>query len=56
VTCDQKGNPKSVAEALSGEDKEKWKIVMQEDYKGLLENRAWVLIDLTQGQKIVKNK
>jgi hypothetical protein len=40
VTCDQKENPKTVAEALSREDKEKWKITVQGEYKGLLENKA----------------
>jgi hypothetical protein len=27
---------------------------MQEEYKSLLENKAWVLVDLPQGQKIVE--
>ncbi|CAI7865918.1 unnamed protein product [Closterium sp. NIES-53] len=48
--------PKSLAEALSGPDAEKWKQSVKEEYDSLLENETWELCELPPGKKTIYSK
>ncbi|CAI7875004.1 unnamed protein product [Closterium sp. NIES-53] len=48
--------PKTLAEALSGPDAEKWKQSVKEEYDSLLENETWELCDLPPGKKAISSK
>ncbi|CAI7796618.1 unnamed protein product [Closterium sp. NIES-54] len=47
--------PKTLAEALSGPDAEKWKQSVKE-YDSLLENETWELCELPPGKKTISSK
>ncbi|CAI7799085.1 unnamed protein product [Closterium sp. NIES-54] len=48
--------PKTLAEALSGPDAEKWKQSVKEEYESLLENETWELCELPLGKKAISSK
>ncbi|CAI7735888.1 unnamed protein product [Closterium sp. NIES-53] len=48
--------PKTLAEALSGPDAEKWKQSVKEEYDSLLENETWELCELPPGKKAISFK
>ncbi|CAI7772562.1 unnamed protein product [Closterium sp. NIES-53] len=48
--------PKTLAEALSGPNAEKWKQSVKEEYDSLLENETWELCDLPPGKKAISSK
>ncbi|CAI7843644.1 unnamed protein product [Closterium sp. NIES-53] len=48
--------PKTLAEALSGPDAEKWKQSVKEEYDSLLENEMWELCQLPPGKKAISSK
>ncbi|CAI7912089.1 unnamed protein product, partial [Closterium sp. NIES-54] len=48
--------PKTLAEALSGPDAEKWKQSVKEEYDSLLENKTWELCELPPGKKAISSK
>ncbi|CAI7793492.1 unnamed protein product [Closterium sp. NIES-54] len=48
--------PKTLAEALSGPDAEKWKQSLKEEYDSLLENETWELCELPPGKKAISSK
>ncbi|CAI7792578.1 unnamed protein product [Closterium sp. NIES-53] len=48
--------PKTLAEALSGPDAEKWKQSVKEEYESLLENETWELCELPHGKKAISSK
>ncbi|CAI7911145.1 unnamed protein product [Closterium sp. NIES-54] len=48
--------PKTLAEALSGPDAEKWKQSVKEEYDSLLENETWELCELPPGKKAISSK
>ncbi|CAI7879345.1 unnamed protein product [Closterium sp. NIES-53] len=48
--------PKTLAEALSGLDAEKWKQSVKEEYDSLLENETWELCELPPGKKAISSK
>ncbi|CAI7862390.1 unnamed protein product [Closterium sp. NIES-53] len=48
--------PKTLAEALSGLDAEKWKQTVKEEYDSLLENETWELCELPPGKKAISSK
>ncbi|CAI7798216.1 unnamed protein product [Closterium sp. NIES-53] len=48
--------PKTLAEALSGPDDEKWKQSVKEEYDSLLENETWELCELPPGKKAIYSK
>ncbi|CAI7741183.1 unnamed protein product, partial [Closterium sp. NIES-54] len=48
--------PKTLAEALSGPDAEKWKKSVKEEYDSLLENETWELCELPPGKKAISSK
>ncbi|CAI7761590.1 unnamed protein product [Closterium sp. NIES-53] len=48
--------PKTLAEALSGPDAEKWKQSVKEEYDPLLENEMWELCELPPGKKAISSK
>ncbi|CAI7851415.1 unnamed protein product [Closterium sp. NIES-54] len=48
--------PKTLAEALSGTDAEKWKQSVKEEYESLLENETWELCELPPGKKAISSK
>ncbi|CAI7785088.1 unnamed protein product [Closterium sp. NIES-53] len=48
--------PKTLAEALSGPDAEKWKQRVKEEYDSLLENETWELCELPPGKKAISSK
>lgn len=50
------GEPFTVSEALNGDDKSHWKTAMDEEYRSLLDNATWELIDLPKGSKAINNK
>jgi len=45
--------PKNIQEALQDP---KWKVVMDEEMRALLENKTWEVVDFPQGKKIVSCK
>ncbi|CAI7864018.1 unnamed protein product [Closterium sp. NIES-53] len=47
---------KTLAEALSGRDAEKWKQSVKEEYDSLLENETWELCELPPGKKAIYSK
>ncbi|CAI7792101.1 unnamed protein product [Closterium sp. NIES-53] len=49
-------DPKTLAEALSGPDAEKWKQSVKEEYDSLLENETWELCELPPGKKAISSK
>ncbi|CAI7757409.1 unnamed protein product [Closterium sp. NIES-53] len=48
--------PKTLGEALSGPDAEKWKQCVKEEYDSLLENETWELCELPLGKKAISSK
>ncbi|CAI7794081.1 unnamed protein product, partial [Closterium sp. NIES-53] len=48
--------PKTLAEALSGPNAEKWKQSVEEEYDSLLENETWELCELPPGKKAISSK
>ncbi|CAI7878322.1 unnamed protein product [Closterium sp. NIES-54] len=48
--------PKTLAEALSGPDAEKWKQSVKEEYDSLLENETWELCELPLGKNAISSK
>ncbi|CAI7899110.1 unnamed protein product [Closterium sp. NIES-54] len=48
--------PKTLAEALSGPDAEKWKQSVKEEYDSLLENETWELCELPPRKKVISSK
>ncbi|CAI7788407.1 unnamed protein product [Closterium sp. NIES-53] len=48
--------PKTLAEALSGPDAEKWKQSVKEEYESFLENETWELCELPPGKKAISSK
>ncbi|CAI7753309.1 unnamed protein product, partial [Closterium sp. NIES-53] len=48
--------PKTLAEALSGPDAEKWKQSVKEEYDSLLENETWEFCELPLGKKAISSK
>ncbi|CAI7882902.1 unnamed protein product [Closterium sp. NIES-53] len=48
--------PKTLAEALSGPDAEKWKQSEKEEYDSLLENETWELCELPPGKKAISSR
>ncbi|CAI7912074.1 unnamed protein product, partial [Closterium sp. NIES-53] len=48
--------PKTLAEALSGPDAEKWKQSVKEEYDSLLENETWELCELPPVKKAISSK
>ncbi|CAI7837920.1 unnamed protein product, partial [Closterium sp. NIES-54] len=48
--------PKTLAEALSGPDAEKWKQSVKEEYDSLLENETWELCELPPEKKAISSK
>ncbi|CAI7851692.1 unnamed protein product [Closterium sp. NIES-53] len=48
--------PKTLVEALSGPDAEKWKQSVKEEYDSLLENKTWELCELSPGKKAISSK
>ncbi|CAI7908297.1 unnamed protein product [Closterium sp. NIES-54] len=48
--------PKTLAEALSGPDAEKWKQRLKEEYDSLLENETWELCELPPRKKAISSK
>ncbi|CAI7878312.1 unnamed protein product [Closterium sp. NIES-54] len=48
--------PKTLAEALSGPDAERWKLSVKEEYDSLLENETWELCELPPGKKAISSK
>ncbi|CAI7894291.1 unnamed protein product [Closterium sp. NIES-53] len=47
---------KTLAEALSGPDAEKWMQSVKEEYDSLLENETWELCELPPGKKAISSK
>ncbi|CAI7874236.1 unnamed protein product [Closterium sp. NIES-54] len=54
--CAAVPEPKTLAEALSGPDAEKWKQSVKEEYDSLLENETWELCELPPGKKAISSK
>lgn len=48
--------PRTYKEAISSENSGKWKEAMNDEMASLRENDVWELVDLPQGQKVIKNK
>ncbi|CAI7853551.1 unnamed protein product [Closterium sp. NIES-53] len=48
--------PKTLAEALSGPDAERWKQSVKGEYDSLLENETWELCELPHGKKAISSK
>ncbi|CAI7897176.1 unnamed protein product [Closterium sp. NIES-54] len=48
--------PKTLAEALSGPDAEKWKQSVKEEYDSLLENETWELCEVPPRKKVISSK
>jgi len=48
--------PRTVKTALAGEDAEKWRIALEEEYQSLMDNKTWELTSLPHGRKAVSCK
>lgn len=48
--------PSTVNEAICGESSVSWKAAMEEEYRSLMQNKTWVLVDLPSGAKAIRNK
>ncbi|CAI7750055.1 unnamed protein product, partial [Closterium sp. NIES-54] len=48
--------PKTLAEALSGPDAEKWRQSVKEEYHSLQENETWQLCELPPGKNAISSK
>lgn len=51
-----KNEPTTVKQALSCEDKANWLAAMNEEYKSLISNNTWKLVDLPPNRKAINNK
>lgn len=49
-------DPVTPDQALSGNDADKWKKAMSDEYNSLIENGTWTLEDLPPGRKAIANK
>ena len=49
-------DPKSYEEVLQRADRDRWIVAMQEEMNSLSENKTWVLADLPDGRKAIRNK
>lgn len=49
-------DPQSLSEALGSKNAEKWIEAMQEEYKSLLYNNTWKLVDLPKNKKVIPCK
>lgn len=49
-------DPQTPIEALSGQDATNWKKAMEDEYKSLIENETWTLVNLPEGRKAISNK
>lgn len=56
VQNDALPDPETVDEALSTAEAEGWKKAMDDEYKSLVENDTWKLVDLPQGRKVISTK
>ena len=56
VTNELPTEPRSVEEALSSPDKEKWKSAMASEMKSLKDNDVWELVKLPEGRKALGSK
>lgn len=45
--------PNSYQEAMMSDDSARWKVAMDDEYKSLMDNKTWTLIDLPKGRKPV---
>ena len=45
--------PKSIQDALNGNDQEKWKIACKREIDSLNENNTWELAELPEGRKVI---
>lgn len=48
--------PVTVRQALNGSDKIKWQAAMDDEYRSLIENKTWDLVQLPNGCKAISNK
>jgi hypothetical protein len=48
--------PVNFDEALSCVDRSKWKSAMKEEYKSLMQNNAWILVDLPDNKRAIQSK
>lgn len=49
-------DPQDHTEALNSENSELWKQAMETEYKSLIENNTWSVIDLPVGKKVIPCK
>lgn len=48
--------PKTMEEALSSKNAERWRNAMKEELQSLMENRTWTLVELPPDRKAIPNK
>jgi len=48
--------PRTIKDALSSPDSDKWKMAMEEELNSMRDNHVWDLVDLPQGRKAIGNK
>lgn len=53
---DEADEPNSFEDAVSCEYSKQWKQAMDEEYKSLIKNGTWELVDLPKGKSIISNK
>lgn len=56
VTTNVAQEPETPDEALNGPNADHWKKAMDEEFKSLLANGTWSLVDLPPGRKAISNK
>lgn len=52
----QPHDPTTVNQALAGRNKSNWQQAMKDEYKSLIANNTWTLVDLPAGRKPITNK
>lgn len=48
--------PETYEEAMASSEKEQWIAAMRKEYKSLLINDTWSLVELPRGRKTIKNR
>jgi hypothetical protein len=48
--------PNTCTKYVSSPQQKQWKVAMQNEYKSLLQNKTWTLIDMPRNQKVIQCK
>lgn len=52
----EKGDPHTAKEAMSTPEAHEWKEAMQSEYKALMKNNTWILVDRSKNRKVIGSR